>query len=275
MLIAQITDLHIRPRGKPAYRVAETNTLSERAIEALLACDPRPDAVLISGDLTDCGLPEEYAVLSELLHRLPMPVYAVPGNHDRRENFRAQLGHLAGVAADPEFVHFAIEDHPLRLVGLDTVIPGGSDGALCARRLAWLETTLALAPAKPTLIFMHHPPFDCGVASMDRIRLVEGAEALESIVEKNPQIVALVAGHHHRAIETQFGGRPCSVAPGVAHQVLLSFRPDRPAGLVMEPPAYRLLRWNRGRLVSHTAYVETFPGPFPFVLDADYPGGAD
>ncbi len=85
MLIAQITDLHVRPRGLPAYRVSETNTMVARAVAHLLALDPRPDLVLISGDLTDCGLPEEYEELRGMLARLPMPVHVIPGNHDRRE----------------------------------------------------------------------------------------------------------------------------------------------------------------------------------------------
>ena len=82
MLIAQISDLHVRPAGALAYGVSETNLSTEHAVHALLRLDPAPDCVLVTGDLTDCGLDEEYALLSGLLARLPMPVYAVPGNHD-------------------------------------------------------------------------------------------------------------------------------------------------------------------------------------------------
>ena len=104
MLIAQITDLHARPRGLPAYRVSETNSLIERAVDALLALRLRPDVVLVTGDLTDCGLPEEYAHLRTLLGRLPMPVYVVPGNHDRREELRDAFADWPGVTAHPRFV---------------------------------------------------------------------------------------------------------------------------------------------------------------------------
>jgi 3',5'-cyclic-AMP phosphodiesterase len=64
MLIAQLTDLHVRPRGKPANRVVETNMFTERAFRALAAFAPRPEVVLLTGDLTERGLDEEYANLT-------------------------------------------------------------------------------------------------------------------------------------------------------------------------------------------------------------------
>jgi 3',5'-cyclic-AMP phosphodiesterase len=226
MLIAHISDLHVRPRGKAAYRVSETNMFLERAIDALAALRPRPDLVLISGDLTDCGLPEEYEQLALLLRRLDLPILAVLGNHDRREPYRAAFGERLGAPTSGGFVQFAVAAGPLWIVGLDTVVPGRSEGALCAERLAFVEEALARGVGRPTLIVMHHPPMECGIAHMDRIRLLEGAE---------------------------------------------EFRHD--GALVFEPPAYLLHRWDpRTGIVTHQAYVERFPGPYPFVLDADYPG---
>jgi len=67
MLIAQLTDLHVRPSGVPAYRVVEVNTMLARALATLRALDPQPDAVILSGDLTDCGLAEEYELLRRML----------------------------------------------------------------------------------------------------------------------------------------------------------------------------------------------------------------
>src|ERR1700728_5454829 len=113
MLICQLTDLHVRPKGAAANRVSETNMFTERAFRVVAGFTPRPDVVIITGDLTDCGLEAEYANLSAILGRtLSMPVYVVPGNHDRRDNFRAGLAHLPGVSSDPDFVQYAIEDHP-------------------------------------------------------------------------------------------------------------------------------------------------------------------
>jgi 3',5'-cyclic-AMP phosphodiesterase len=274
MLIAQFTDLHLRPRGKAAYRVSETNMFAERAFATLAALRPAPDVVLITGDLTDCGLPEEYDILRALLARLSMPVFVVPGNHDRRENMRAALaGHMPN-CDDPEYLHYVVDDFPVRLIGLDTILPGKSAGALCGPRLAFLDSALAAAPEKPTLVFMHHPPFITGVDHMDALRLGEGAEAFAEILGRHAQVQNVLCGHVHRKIVTRVGHAICSAAPSVGHQVAFDFLNGAAGGLVFEPPAFDL-HWRLDEangIVSHTVYVERFPGPFPFALDPAYPG---
>ena len=271
MLMAQVTDLHLRPRGLSAYRVAETNMMAERAIDALLALRPRPDVVVITGDMADCGLVAEYELLKTLLKRLPMPVYMVPGNHDRRDNLRRVFSDWPTIVSDPEFIQFAVDDLPVRLIGLDTVIPGESGGALCARRLDFLARTLA-ATDRPAIILMHHPPFDTGVLHMDRIRLIEGAERFAEIVRGHACVERVLCGHVHRSIDMLFAGALASASPGVAHQVAFDLDPAHEGALVLEPPAFRLHLHGPAGLVSHTVYVERFPGPFPFVLERDYPG---
>ena len=200
MLIAQLTDLHIRPKGVAAYRVAETNMLTERAFRAVAALRPAPDIVVISGDLTDCGLLSEYELLRELLARLlPMPVFVIPGNHDRRENLRAVLKDLPGVVSDPCFVQYAVDDYPVRLIMLDTIVPGAGHGELCAERLAFLDRTLGQAADKPTMIVMHHPPFVCGIGHMDQINL-RNAGAFAEVIGRHTQVQRIVCGHHHRPV---------------------------------------------------------------------------
>jgi 3',5'-cyclic-AMP phosphodiesterase len=273
MLIAQITDLHVRPRGQAACRVVETNMLTERAFDAVAALRRRPDVVLITGDLTDCGLVEENELLKSLLLRLPMPVYMVPGNHDRRDTLKQVFADWPTIVSDPDFIQFVVDDFPLRLIGLDTVTPGSGGGALCARRLDFLARALAAAPQEPTVIFMHHPPFETGIAHMDAIGLTEGAERLAEIVRAHGRVERILCGHDHRAIDTLFAGTLATVAPGVAHQVAFDLDPAHEGALVFEPPAYRLHLYRPGAgMVSHTVYVERFPGPFPFVLGPDYPG---
>jgi 3',5'-cyclic-AMP phosphodiesterase len=273
MLIAHLTDLHVRPVGLPAYRTAETNLLTERAIEALLTLNPRPDVVVISGDLTDNGLDAEYDNLKRILSRLPMPVWLIPGNHDRRENLKRLLADFPGFSQHDEFAQWATDLGPLRLIGLDTVIPGAGAGRLCERRLDWLADRLAEHETKPTVIVMHHPPFPCGIHHMDRINLIEGAEDFARIVRANRQVVRILCGHHHRPIQTIFAGTLAMIAPSVAHQVVLDLNEATMPAFNFEPAAYHLHHWIEGTgLVSHRAYVEKAPGPYPFILDADYPG---
>jgi 3',5'-cyclic AMP phosphodiesterase CpdA len=274
MLIAQLTDLHVRPAGVPANRVAETNVFVDRAFRAVAAFTPRPDVVLLTGDLTECGLDSEYANLAGMMRRHlgSLPVYVIPGNHDRREKLRENLAHLPCVAADPVYVQYAVDDYPVRLVMLDTVVPGAGHGELRPEQLAWLDRTLAAVPGKPTLIGMHHPPFVCGIAHMDRIRL-QNAAAFTEVIARHKQVERIVCGHHHRAITTKLAHAIASISPSVAHQVEMSLHPDAPPGFVFEPPAFQLHRWTpQDGIVSHTVYVEHYPGPYPFLTDPDYPG---
>jgi 3',5'-cyclic AMP phosphodiesterase CpdA len=135
----------------------------------------------------------------------------------------------------------------------------------------WLDCTLALVPGKPTLIGMHHPPFACGIAHMDKIRLLN-ASAFAEVVARHSQVQRIVCGHHHRAITANVAQAIASISPSVAHQVELSLQPDAPAAFVLEPPAFQLHAWTaEDGIVSHTVYVEHYPGPYPFVTDPDYP----
>ena len=88
MLIAQITDTHIKPEGSLADSHVDTSAFLARAVDHILHLDPRPDVVLGTGDLVDGGTSAEYARLRHLLSPLPMPVYLIPGNHDDREALR-------------------------------------------------------------------------------------------------------------------------------------------------------------------------------------------
>lgn len=271
MLIAQISDLHIRPGGHLAYGVSETNLFAEHAIHALLRLDPRPDCLLVTGDLTDCGLEEEYAIVAELLSRLPFPAYAVPGNHDRREPFRHAFA-AAGYLPESGPLDFAAWCGPVRIVGLDSLVAGESHGALVPETLHFLEETLAGSPDAPTLVMLHHPPFDTGIAHMDATRLLEGVDSLERIIAANRQVRRVLCGHVHRSIQQMFAGTLCQIAPSVGHQVALDLRPQGPSCFVLEEPEFLLHRFDRGGVVTHTAKVSRAPGPFPFVLPPDYPG---
>jgi 3',5'-cyclic-AMP phosphodiesterase len=264
MLIAQITDFHIKARGKIAYRVVDTTSCLAQAVAAVAGLDPAPDIVVATGDLTDFGRPEEYELLRELLAPLPCPVYLVPGNHDERETMRRAFGGDGYLPADG-FLNYTVEDHPLRLVALDTVIPGEAGGRLCDERLRWLDHTLAAALKRPTMIIMHHPPFSTGIAHMDRIGL-SGAADFAALLVRHPQVERVLCGHLHRSIQAPIGAHAiASTAPSTAHQVALDLRTEGPSRFMMEPPGYQLHLWRPGMgVVSHTAVIGNFAGPYPF-----------
>lgn len=268
MLIAQITDTHIKLPGKLAYRMVDTASMLARCVQELLALEPQPDLVLLTGDLVDLGRPEEYQHLKSILAPIRQRIIAVPGNHDERQAMRAAFGDGGYLPASGEFLQFAIDDeYPLRIVGLDTLIPGQGGGELCAERLRWLDETLAEKPDAPTLVLMHHPPFVTGIDHMDKIGL-KGSEGFASVMAQHPQVELILCGHLHRTIRAQVGGRPVLTCPSPAHQVALDLAPDAPSCFRMEPPGYMLHWWNDGTLVSHTAVIGDYAGPYPF-FDAD------
>jgi 3',5'-cyclic AMP phosphodiesterase CpdA len=266
VLVAQITDPHVRVPGRLAYRRVDTAAMLRDCVAAVGRLDPQPDLVVLTGDLVDFGQPEEYAHLRALLAPLRAPIVAVPGNHDEREAMRAAFAD-GGYLPAAGYLQFAIEGLPLRLVGLDTVVPGQGGGRLCEERLAWLDATLRARADAPTLVLMHHPPFVTGIGHMDQVGL-EGREAFAAVLARHAQVQAVLCGHLHRPIFAAVGGRPALTGPSPAHQVALDVRDDAPSRFRMEPPAFMLHRWRDGALVSHVALVAEYEGPYPF-FDAD------
>src|SRR5262249_35404947 len=185
MLIAQITDTHISTSDSANDRVFRTPEHLERAVAHLNGLDPRPDVVLATGDLVERGEPVEYARLRSILDRLTMPLYVVPGNHDCREHLArafADRGYLPGSG----FLQYTVESWPVRLIGLDTNVPGEPGGRLCAERLGWLEARLAEAPSRPTVVFMHHPPFRTRMAVVGEMGLRGGEEPAPGVPRHSP-----------------------------------------------------------------------------------------
>jgi 3',5'-cyclic AMP phosphodiesterase CpdA len=264
MLIAQLSDTHLRPEGQLLYDRIDTAGYLERAVAHVLKLDPRPDVAIMSGDLVEAGKPEEYARLRSVIAPLPMPVYVIPGNHDAREPMRAAFADKGYFPASG-FLQYAVDDGPLRLLALDTLVEGKPHGALCAERLAWLEARLDEQPRRPTLLFMHHPPFECGIETFDKSRLLEGADGLATLVRRHGNVERIACGHVHRPIQVRWAGSLASIAPSTAHQATLDLHEHSALTMMMEPPAIALHQWRPGTgLVTHVSYIGDFEGPKPF-----------
>lgn len=266
-LIAHITDLHLRPRGLTCYRVSDTNMLAERAIRSILALVTRPDAVVVTGDLTDRDDPREYAFARYLLGKLPMPVYLIPGNHDTAAAMKSAMPGYPGLqdTMGPHLCYTA-DIGSVRLIALDSSVPGQPHGEIGHEQLTWLDGVLC-ANTKPSLIAIHHPPAKVGLGHMDKIGLLD-SDALADVIRRHDHVERIMCGHVHRPITTGFAGTIMTLAPSVSHQVVLDFSQDAPAQFTMEPPAYYLHHHSaQTGIVTHTSYVENYPGPFPFWSD--------
>lgn len=257
MLLCQISDPHIVGEGTLAYGRIDTPRMLERCVGKILALPRRPDAVIATGDLTDHGTAEEYGLLRELLVPLTMPVYLAVGNHDDRGALQAAFPDHPHLVGENRFVQYTVEDLDVRLVVLDTLVPGAPGGALCAQRLGWLDQRLAESD-RPTVIAQHHPPFRTGMTTMDAMTLADPA-AEAAVVGRYGHVERIISGHYHRNIQARFAGTVASVCPSIAHQLLLDLMPGADIRFTFEPSGFHLHLWNGTQLVTHTATVEDFP----------------
>ena len=266
LLIAQISDLHIKRPGVLAYGQVDTAAALTRCVATLNAFRPRPELVVISGDLADTPVAEECEHLNRLLAPLEIGFAAVPGNHDSRELMRAALP-KGGYAQSTGALNSLHAVGPLDLVLLDSSVPDKPHGELEAPTLAWLDATLALSSTRPALIFLHHPPFVTGIHHMD-VQNLRNAGALANILRQHPRARLVAAGHVHRAAVTQFSGISATICPAPNHAVALDLEDSLPPSFKVEPPAFHLYTWLSGEhfgdLITHHVPIGDFPGPFPF-----------
>jgi 3',5'-cyclic-AMP phosphodiesterase len=246
-LLVQLSDPHIGAEWADGDSVD--------GLAAAVGCVLRlqPDAVLVSGDLSDHASDAEYDLVRNLLAPLEAPLYVLAGNHDDRSALRRHFG-VPG--ADDEPVRYSVELGPMRLVVLDTAQRGNDPGALGAGQLEWLDAELAATPGLPTLVAMHHPPFATGVAAWDGIGLPDAdRRALGEVIERHPQVRRLVSGHLHRTINGAIGGRPALVVPSTFVQARLTFDSDE-IELAAEPAGFAVHAVVDGELISHVQPVD-------------------
>ncbi|GEA61209.1 phosphodiesterase [Vibrio comitans] len=262
MLIAQLTDLHIKKGGKKAYRRVDTLDCLRKAVSHLNRLKPRPDYLVITGDLGDFGTPEEYQVIKQELLKVEMPMLIVPGNHDHRDNLRKGLKELVDFD-HPEFCNFAVSYEEQVLIGLDSSVIGKPYGRLSAETLLWLEETLEQHQCKPALLFLHHPPMTVGLGHMD-VQNLQNADELSSVLSRFSNIRGMIAGHLHRPITALWNSLPVWVGPSHSHSVTLDLDKNAPSSFSLEPNAIQLLKFEGDSVVSHISYISDSEGPYPF-----------
>ncbi|OEY66128.1 phosphodiesterase [Marinobacter sp. X15-166B] len=266
MLIAQLTDLHIKAGGKTAYAgKVDTFAKLERAVAHLNGMRPQPDVVLITGDIGDFGLEAEYRQARLALDGLQMPFYLVPGNHDERGELRKAFPDHDYLFRHNSHLSYTIDDFPVRLVGLDTSVPGKPYGLIEAERREWLDAALREKPQQRSLLFMHHPPVAVGLNHMDVQRL-NGAGELARVLNQHRQVELILCGHLHRPVEFIWCGRPVYVGSAHNHAVTLDLNPKAPPSFTLEAAMIRLLYLHpqSGIIVSHQSHVDACDGPHPF-----------
>lgn len=302
ILVAQLSDPHIVANARLCLNIIDTASFLREAVETLNRLNPQPDVVVITGDLVNDGRVNQYehlrVLLGALRPQLRSNLLLMPGNHDDRENLRQVFpehdelgpGTVADRSSDPgrgdsghgdsvrcDFVRdvrsgaatAGVDDATLRLIALDTVIPGEPGGDLDGAQLQWLDRQLGEFPGRPALVLLHHPPFATGIAHMDACGLAPAAaSALEQVIARHANVQRVSAGHVHRSISRRWAGTVASTVPSVAHAVALDLRsagpggsgnPAGPGAWTYEPPSITLHHWDGAALVTHQLACGDFP----------------
>jgi Icc protein len=214
--LIQISDLHVEEAGVDSRYGLDTTTLLERALRRVEATDVRPDAVLLTGDLVERGTPAEYRRLRELVDpvaaRLGVPFVYAMGNHDDRAALRDVLLGDGSGSTDP--LYQVIRLHGLRIVVLDSSIPGVASGDLDDDQLDRLRAELADPAPDGTVLVLHHPPLPSVVPIAGAIELLRPQRLAAAVARSDVRIV--LAGHTHMTSAGALCGIPVWTAGALA-----------------------------------------------------------
>ncbi len=254
-ILAQVSDTHIMTEPRVSASGARSDhTAQLRQVFAAMR-EFKPDVILVTGDLVNDGRTDEYAVFVDALVEAPAPLYVLPGNHDDRALMREMLPAHRYLPRTGEHLSYTVENYPVRLICLDQIAPGETYGVFTPEMAAWLDDALAADPRKQALVALHHPPFATHDRLFDSIGLHE-AERFAGVIERRPQVVRIVCGHHHRAILGQVGEVPAIVAPSSAWTYSLALQGDQPvARITDEKPGWALHAWS-----AETGFSSHFMG---------------
>ncbi len=246
LLIAQITDTHLFANPHQDLLGLPTVKSLQATLDHLSALQPKPDLLLLTGDLSQDTTPESYQRLERMLAPLGIPAVWVPGNHDvlltMQEVLQTEL-----ISAEKAF-----QRQGWNFLLLNSAVPQTVYGRLSAESLEWLDQQLQILPDLPTLIALHHPPFAVGSAWIDTLKL-RNTEALFAVIDRHPQVKLVLFGHIHQEFEHQRRGVCYLGTPSTCVQ----FKPNSLQFAVDEmQPGFRLLElYPDGRVQTRVERV--------------------
>ncbi|MEX1079039.1 MAG: phosphodiesterase [Homoserinimonas sp.] len=220
--IAHISDTHLLAGGKELHGSVKTEEHLRQAFAQLERSDVRPEAIVFTGDLADLGEPDAYrrlrAIVEPAAARLGAQVIWVMGNHDERLQYSRVLFDESGSEAPQDRVY---DIGGLRIISLDTTVPGYHHGSLTADQLAWLGAELATPAPHGTLIAVHHPPIPTPLLWAMEMLELEDQEAFAGVV-RGTDVRGILAGHLHYSTHSMFAGVPVSVVSATCYTLDLT-----------------------------------------------------
>ncbi|VXB05655.1 3',5'-cyclic adenosine monophosphate phosphodiesterase CpdA [Microbacterium sp. 8M] len=228
--LVHLSDPHLLAGGAALGGRFDVDRTLARTLAAIENAVERPDAIVVTGDLADLGEPDAYrrlrAAVEPVSERLGAPVIWVAGNHDERPALREHL-----LAAPPsEDPLTAVWDlNGLRVIALDSTVPGWHHGDLDEAQRAWLAEQLATPAPHGTLLAMHHPPVPSHIPFFDILELRHQDELAEIV--RGSDVRGILAGHLHYSLHATFAGIPVSVASATCYTMDVASPGDRVNGM--------------------------------------------
>jgi 3',5'-cyclic AMP phosphodiesterase CpdA len=239
MIIAQISDTHITLDAPDAdQRIRDF----EATIADINGLDPAPDVIVHTGDIVHNGRADEYARALTILAAARAPVYVLPGNKDDRTSLRAAFSPYGYLTPKSEFIDYAIENYPVRLIAVDTLNLNSNKGDFCPERVKRLIDLMDGDSTKPIAVFAHHPPFEVMVGP-DRLHFEtpQMLERLRQALQHSGRVIAVFSGHVHRAAEGYVGRIRATVMQCIATPLR---RGEYPVHMKTRP-VYHIHRFDR------------------------------
>jgi 3',5'-cyclic AMP phosphodiesterase CpdA len=252
-VIAHISDTHFLGGGRPLYGSVQTDAHLAQALSQLEASGARPEAIVFTGDLADLGEPDAYtrlrALVEPVAERLGATIIWVMGNHDERLQYSQQLFDHDGTEEPQDRVY---DIGGLRIISLDTTVPGYHHGEVTEAQLAWLAEVLATPAPHGTLLAVHHPPIPTPLLeAMGMLELQDQnrlAEVIRGTDGRSSEVRGILAGHLHYSTHSTFAGIPVSVAAATCYTLNLTAK-DRLLSGVDFGQAFNLVHVYDDRIV--------------------------
>ncbi|PKI91905.1 phosphodiesterase [Actinomycetales bacterium SN12] len=248
-VIVHISDPHLLADGARLADRFDVESTLQRTLEAIRDTDSDPAAIVVTGDLADLGEPDAYrrlrAAVEPLAAELGCPVVWVAGNHDERPALRQ---HLLDLEPTEQPVTGVWDLGGLRLVALDTSVPGWHHGDLDAAQLDWLREVLRERAPHGTVLAMHHPPLPSHIPLFDILELRHQDELAELL--RGSDVRAILAGHLHYSSHGLFAGIPVSVASATCYTMNVA-RPAVEVNGMDDAQSFQLVHVYPGT-ITHT-----------------------
>jgi 3',5'-cyclic AMP phosphodiesterase CpdA len=214
--LLHLSDPHLMGGPQPLYGAIDSESRLAQLFQEVQASGVRPEAVIFTGDLADKGEPEAYAKLRAIVdpacEAMGARVIWAMGNHDNRAHFRTGL---LDQPADDSPVDRSYYINGLRVITLDTSVPGFHHGELSGAQLEWLADQLETPAPDGTILALHHPPVP---SVLDLAVLVElRNQASLAAVLRGSDVRTILAGHLHYSTTASFAGIPVSVASATCY----------------------------------------------------------